>query len=71
MRKKYTPPQSQTIPLDVSGNMMDVISFSKPDGKGNPGTIRIPKRPDTILPFTQEEEEEENEDRNDATLWEL
>lgn len=70
MRKKYTPPQSQTIPLDVSGNMMDVIAFSKPGGKGNSGTIRIPKRPDTILPFTQEEEEEED-DRNDATLWEL
>jgi len=70
MRKKYTPPQSQTIPLDVSGNMMDVITVSKPGGKGYPGTIRIQKRPDTILPFTQEEEEEED-DRNDATLWEL
>lgn len=70
MRKKYTPPQSQTIPLDVSGNMMDFIAFSKPGGKGNPGTIHIQKRPDTILPFTQEEEEEED-DRNDATLWEL
>lgn len=69
MRKKYTPPQSQTIPLDVSGNMMDVIVISKPGGKGNPGTIRIPKRPDTFSPFTQEEEE--NEDRTDATLWEL
>lgn len=70
MRKKYTPPQSQTIPLDVSGNMMDFIAFSKPRGKGNPGTIRIQKRPDTFSPFTQEEEEE-NEDRTDATLWEL
>lgn len=69
MRKKYTPPQSQTIPLDVSGNMMDIIAFSKPGSKGNPGTIRIQKRPDTILPFTQEEEEDD--DRNDATLWEL
>ena len=68
MRKKYTPPQSQTIPLDVSGNMM-YIAFSKPGGKGNPGTIRIPKRPDTFSPFTQEEEEDD--DRNDATLWEL
>lgn len=70
MRKKYTPPQSQTIPLDVSGNMMDVISFSKPGGKGNPTTIRIGKRPDTFSPFAQEEEEEDD-DRNDATLWEL
>lgn len=70
MRKKYTPPQSQTIPLDVSGNMMYGIAFSKPGGKGNLGTIRIQKRPGTILPFTQEEEEEED-DRNDATLWEL
>lgn len=70
MRKKYTPPQSQTIPLDVSGNMMDIIAFSKPGGKSNPGTIRIQKRPDTFSPFTQEEEEEED-DRNDATLWEL
>lgn len=70
MRKKYTPPQSQTIPLDVSGNMMDIIAFSKPNGKGNPTIIRIQKRPDTFTPFTQEEEEE-NEDRNDATLWEL
>lgn len=70
MRKKYTPPQSQTIPLDVSGNMMDVITVSKPGGKGNPTTIRIGKRPDTFSPFTQEEEEE-NEDRNDATLWEF
>lgn len=69
MRKKYTPPQSQTIPLDVSGNMMDVIPFSKPGGKGNPRTIRIPKRPSTFSPFTQEEEEDE--DRADATLWEL
>lgn len=70
MRKKYTPPQSQTIPLDVSGNMMDVFTVSKPSGKGNPTTIRIRKRPDTFSPFTQEEEEE-NEDRNDATLWEF
>ncbi len=71
MRKKYTPPQSQTIPLDVSGNMMDFIAFSKPGGgKGNPGTIRIQKRLDTFSPFTQEEEEE-NEDRTDATLWEF
>ena len=69
MRKKYTPPQSQTIPLDVSGNMMDIIAISPPSGKGNPGTIRIPKRPDTFSPFTQEEEEDD--DRNDATLWEL
>ena len=50
--------------------MMDFIAFSKPGGKGNPGTIRIQKRPDTFSPFTQEEEEE-NEDRTDATLWEL
>lgn len=70
MRKKYTPPQSQTIPLDVSGNMMDVIGVNKASGPGNPGTIRIQKRPDTFSPFTQEEEEE-NEDRTDATLWEL
>lgn len=69
MRKKYTPPQSQTIPLDVSGNMMDVISFNKASGLGNPGTIRIQKRPDTFSPFTQEEEEED--DRKDATLWEF
>lgn len=69
MRKKYTPPQSQTIPLDVSGNMMDVIVISKPGSKGNPGTIRIQKRPDTFSPFAQEEEEDE--DRTDATLWEL
>lgn len=70
MRKKYTPPQSQTIPFDVSGNMMDVIGFNKASGPGNPGTIRIQKRPDTFSPFTQEEEEE-NEDRTDATLWEF
>lgn len=69
MRKKYTPPQSQTIPLDVSGNMMDVITVSKPGGKGNPTTIRIGKRPDTFSPFTQEEEEDD--DRTDATLWEF
>lgn len=69
MRKKYTPPQSQTIPLDVSGNMMDVIHISKPGGKGNPNVIRIRKRPDTFSPFTQEEEEDD--DRNDATLWEF
>lgn len=49
--------------------MMDFIAFSKPGGKGNPGTIRIQKRPDTFSPFTQEEEEDD--DRNDATLWEL
>lgn len=70
MRKKYTPPQSQTIPLDVSGNMMDIIAFNKASGPGNPGTIRIQKRPGTFSPFTQEEEEE-NEDRTDATLWEF
>lgn len=70
MRKKYTPPQSQTIPLDVSGNMMYGITVSKPGGKGNPTTIRIGKRPDTFSPFTQEEEEEED-DRKDATLWEF
>lgn len=70
MRKKYTPPQSQTIPLDVSGNMMDIIPFSKPGGKGNPTIIRTRRRLDTFSPFTQEEEEEED-DRNDATLWEL
>ena len=70
MRKKYTPPQSQTIPLDVSGRMLDTFSIQKPGGKDNPTMIRIQKRPDTILPFTQEEEEEED-DRNDATLWEL
>ena len=69
MRKKYTPPQSQTIPLDASGNMMYGIAFSKPGGKGNPGTIRIQKRPDTFSPFAQEEEEDD--DRTDATLWEL
>ncbi len=69
MKKKYTPPQSQTIPLDVSGNMMYGIAFSKPSGRGNPGTIRIQKRPDTFSPFAQEEEEDE--DRTDATLWEL
>lgn len=70
MRKKYTPPQSQTIPLDVSGNMMDAIGFNKASSPGNPTIIRIQKRPDTILPFTQEEEEEED-DRKDATLWEF
>lgn len=69
MRKKYTPPLSQTIPLDVSGRMLDTYSIQKPGGKGNPGTIRIQKRPDTFSPFTQEEEEDD--DRNDATLWEL
>ena len=69
MRKKYTPPQSQTIPLDVSGRMLDTFSIQKPGGKGNPGTIRIQKRPDTFSPFTQEEEDDD--DRNDATLWEL
>ena len=51
--------------------MMDVIVISKPGGKGNPGTIRIQKRPDTFSPFTQQEEEEEDEDRADASLWEL
>ncbi|MBD9042350.1 MAG: hypothetical protein EGR49_07320 [Prevotella sp.] len=70
MRKKYTPPQSQTIPLDVSGNMMDVIGFNKASGPGNPTIIRTRRRLDTFSPFTQEEEEEED-DRNDATLWEL
>ena len=69
MRKKYTPPQSQTIPLDVSGNMMYGIAFSKPGSTGNPGTIRIQKRPDTFSPFAQEEEEDD--DRTDASLWEL
>lgn len=69
MRKKYTPPQSQTIPLDVSGRMLDTFSIQKPGGKGNPHAIRIPKRPSTFSPFTQEEEEDD--DRNDATLWEL
>lgn len=69
MRKKYTPPQSQTIPLDVSGRMLDTFSIQKLGGTGNPNTIRIRKRPDTFSPFTQEEEEEED-DRKDATLWE-
>lgn len=69
MRKKYTSPQSQTIPLDVSGNMMYGIAFSKPGSTGNPSTIRIQKRPDTFSPFAQEEEEDE--ERTDATLWEL
>mgnify|MGYP004663959805 CR=1 FL=1 len=69
MRKKYTPPQSQTIPLDVSGNMMYGIAFSKPGGTGNPSTIRIQKRPNTFSPFAQEEEEDE--ERTDATIWEL
>lgn len=68
MRKKYTPPQSQTIPLDVSGRMLDTFSIQKPGDKGNPTTIRIGKRPDTFSPFTQEEEDN---DRNDATLWEF
>ncbi len=70
MRKKYTPPQSQTIPLDVSGRMLYTFSIQKPSGKGNPTIIRTRRRLDTFSPFTQEEEEE-NEDRNDATLWEL
>ena len=70
MRKKYTPPQSHTIPLDVSGRMLDTYSIEKPGGTGNPKTIRIRKRPDTFSPFTQEEEEEED-DRKDATLWEF
>ena len=70
MRKKYTPPQSQTIPLDVSGRMLGTFSIEKPAGRANPTTIRIRKRPDTFSPFTQEEEEEED-DRKDATLWEF
>lgn len=70
MRKKYTPPQSQTIPLDVSGRMLDTFSIQKPSGKGNPPIIRTRRRLDTFSPFTQEKEEE-NEDRTDATLWEL
>ena len=67
MRKKYTPPQSQTIPLDVSVNMMDIIAISPPSGKGSPTIIRTRRRLDTFSPFTQEE----NEDRTDATLWEF
>ena len=69
MRKKYTPPQSQTIPLDVSGNMMDIIAISPPSGKGNPPIKRTRRRPDTFSPFTQEEEDDD--DRKDATLWEF
>lgn len=69
MRKKYTPPQSQTIPLDVSGNMMDIIAISPPSGKGNPPIIRTRRRPDTFSPFTQEEEDDD--DKKDATLWEF
>lgn len=69
MRKKYTPPQSQTIPLDVSGNMIDIIAISPPSGKGNPPIIRTRRRPDTFSPFTQEEEDDD--DRKDATLWEF
>ncbi len=69
MRKKYTPPQSQTIPLDVSENMMDIIAISPPSGKGNPPIIRTRRRPDTFSPFTQEEEDDD--DRKDATLWEF
>ncbi len=69
MRKKYTPPQSQAIPLDVSGNMMDIIAISPPSGKGNPPIIRTRRRPDTFSPFTQEEEDDD--DRKDATLWEF
>lgn len=69
MRKKNTPPQSQTIPLDVSGNMMDIIAISPPSGKGNPPIIRTRRRPDTFSPFTQEEEDDD--DRKDATLWEF
>lgn len=69
MRKKYTPPQSQTIPLDVSGNMMDIIAISPPSGKGNPPIIRTRRRPDTFSPFTQEEDDDD--DRKDATLWEF
>lgn len=68
--KEIYPTPVPDDPVDVSGNMMDIIAFSKPGGKGNPGTIRIQKRPDTILPFTQEEEEEED-NRTDATLWEF
>lgn len=49
---------------------MDIIAISPPSGKGNPPIIRTRRRPDTFSPFTQEEEEE-NEDRTDATLWEL
>lgn len=70
MRKKYTPPQSQTIPLDVSGRMLDTFSIQKPSGKGNPTIIRTRRRLGTFSPFTQEEEEE-NEDRTDTTLWEF
>lgn len=70
MRKKYTPPQSQTIPLDVSGRMLYTFSIQKPSGKGKPTIIRTRRRLDTFSPFTQEEEEE-NEDRTDATLWEF
>ena len=70
MRKKYTPPQSQTIPLDVSGRMLDTFSIQKPSGKGTPTIIRTRRRLDTFSPFTQEKEEE-NEDRTDATLWEF
>lgn len=70
MRKKYTPPQSQTIPLDVSGRMLYTFSIQKPSGKVNPTIIRTRRRLDTFSPFTQEEEEE-NEDRTDATLWEF
>lgn len=70
MRKKYTPPQSQTIPLDVLGRMLYSFSIQKPSGKGNPTIIRTRKRLDTFSPFTQEEEEE-NEDRTDVTLWEF
>lgn len=70
MRKKYTPPQSQTIPLDVSGRMLDTFSIQKPSGKGNLTIIRTRRRLDTFSPFTQEKEEE-NEDRTDATLWEF
>ena len=69
MRKKHTTPQSQTIPLDVSGNMMDIIAISPPSGKGNPPIIRTRRRPDTFSPFTQEEEDDD--DRKDATLWEF
>lgn len=70
MRKKYTPPQSQTIPLDVSERMLYTFSIQKPSGKGNPTIIRTRRRLDTFSPFTQEEEKE-NEDRTDATLWEF
>ena len=48
---------------------MDIIAISPPSGKGNPPIIRTRRRPDTFSPFTQEEEEDD--DRKDATLWEF